>query len=228
MKDYSLKTKGFKKMSSTAEKSYAKKVFDLLKKEYPEVGCALEFKSPFQLLISTILSAQCTDERVNIVTKYLYKKYKKPADFLRVSNEELEKDIYSTGFYRQKTKSIKKCCDILVNDYKGKVPADFELLNKLPGVGRKTASVVAGNGFGIPAIAVDTHVKRLSNLLGFIKSGDPEKIEFKLRELLPEKDWINSSHYLASHGRNICIANRPKCLQCVLGKICPSFNPAQK
>jgi len=215
-------------MTLKAEKTYAKNIFDLLKREYPDVGCALDYKDPFQLLISTILSAQCTDERVNIVTKDLYKKYKKPGDFLKVSNAELEKDIYSTGFYRQKTKSIKKCCEILVNDYKGKVPSDFEALTKLPGVGRKTASVVAGNGFGIPAIAVDTHVKRLSNLLGFIKSNDPEKIEFKLRELLPENDWINSSHYLATHGRNICIANRPKCLQCVLANICPSFNPVQK
>jgi len=215
-------------MTLKAEKTYAKNIFDLLKREYPDVGCALDYKDPFQLLISTILSAQCTDERVNIVTKDLYKKYKKPGDFLKVSNAELEKDIYSTGFYRQKTKSIKKCCEILVNDYKGKVPSDFEALTKLPGVGRKTASVVAGNGFGIPAIAVDTHVKRLSNLLGFIKSNDPEKIEFKLRELLPEDDWINSSHYLATHGRNICIANRPKCLQCVLANICPSFNPVQK
>ena len=215
-------------MTLKAEKTYAKNIIDLLKREYPDVGCALDYKDPFQLLISTILSAQCTDERVNIVTKELYKKYKKPGDFLKVSNAELEKDIYSTGFYRQKTKSIKKCCEILVNDYKGKVPSDFEALTKLPGVGRKTASVVAGNGFGIPAIAVDTHVKRLSNLLGFIKSNDPEKIEFKLRELLPEDDWINSSHYLATHGRNICIANRPKCLQCVLANICPSFNPVQK
>ena len=215
-------------MTLKAEKTYAKNIFDLLKREYPDVGCALDYKDPFQLLISTILSAQCTDERVNIVTKDLYKKYKKPGDFLKVSNAELEKDIYSTGFYRQKTKSIKKCCEILVNDYKGKVPSDFEALTKLPGVGRKTASVVAGNGFRIPAIAVDTHVKRLSNLLGFIKSNDPEKIEFKLRELLPENDWINSSHYLATHGRNICIANRPKCLQCVLANICPSFNPVQK
>jgi len=215
-------------MTLKTEKTYAKKIFDFLKKEYPDVGCALDYKDPFQLLISTILSAQCTDERVNIVTKELYKKYKKPGDFLKVSNVELEKDIYSTGFYRQKTKSIKKCCEILVNDYKGRVPSDFEALTKLPGVGRKTASVVAGNGFRIPAIAVDTHVKRLSNLLGFIKSNDPEKIEFKLRELLPENDWINSSHYLATHGRNICIANRPKCLQCVLANICPSFNPVQK
>ncbi len=185
-------------MTLKTERAYAKEIFDLLKKEYPEVGCALDYRNPFQLLISTILSAQCTDERVNIVTKELYKKYKIPEDFLKVSNTELEKDIYSTGFYRQKAKSIQKCCEILANDYKGKVPSDFEALTKLPGVGRKTASVVAGNGFGIPAIAVDTHVKRLSNLLGFIKSNDPEKIEFKLRELLPEADWINSSHYFGN------------------------------
>ena len=215
-------------MTTKSEKAYAKKIFDLLKKEYPSVKTALIHKNVFQLLISTILSAQCTDERVNIVTRDLYKKYKKPEDFLKVPVRELEKDIYSTGFYRNKAKNIKQCCEVLVNKYKGKVPADFEALNKLPGVGRKTASVVAGNGFGIPAIAVDTHVKRLSNLLGFIKSSDPEKIEFKLKELLPEEDWINSSHYLATHGRNICIANRPKCLQCLLGNFCPSFNSSQK
>lgn len=213
-------------MTLTFEKAHAKKVFDLLKKEYPVIKISLNYQNPFQLLISTILSAQCTDERVNIITTELYKKYKKPEDFINVPVRELEKDIYSTGFYHNKAKNIKKCCEMLVNEYNGKVPADFEKLNKLAGVGRKTASVVAGNGFGIPAIAVDTHVKRLSNLLGFIKSNDPEKIELKLKELLPEKDWINSSHYLATHGRNICIANRPKCLQCVLGDICPSFNPS--
>ncbi len=215
-------------MSSKTGKEHAKKIFDVLKDEYPEVKCALNFSNPFQLLVSTILSAQCTDERVNVVGKTLYKKYKKPADFLSVSNEELEQDIYSTGFYRQKAKSIKNCCRELVDNFGGKVPADFEALTKLPGVGRKTASVVAGNAFGIPAIAVDTHVKRLSNLLGFIDSGDPVKIEMKLRELLPEEDWINSSHYLATHGRKICIARRPKCLQCVLGDLCPSFNPENK
>jgi endonuclease-3 len=211
-------------MTLNSDKAFAKKIFDLLKDEYPEVKCALNHSSPFQLLISTILSAQCTDERVNIVAKDLYKKYKKPEDFLRVSISELEKDIYSTGFYHNKAKNIKNCCEVLLEKHKGKVPANFEELNDLPGVGRKTASVVAGNGFGIPAIAVDTHVKRLSNLLGFIKSNDPEKIELRLKKLLPEKDWINSSHYLATHGRNICIANRPKCLQCVVGKLCPSFN----
>ena len=215
-------------MTISSEKIFAKKVFDLLKKEYPVIKTALIHKNPFQLLISTILSAQCTDERVNIVTKDLYKKYKKPEDFLKVPIRELEKAIYSTGFYHNKAKNIKLCCEMLVKEYKGKVPADFEALNRLPGVGRKTASVVAGNGFGIPAIAVDTHVKRLSNLLGLIKSNDPEKIEFKLKELLTKKDWINSSHYLATHGRNICIANRPKCLQCVVGNLCPSFSPGKE
>ena len=215
-------------MTSISDKTFAKKIFNLLKKEYPEVKCALNHSNPFQLLISTILSAQCTDERVNSVTKNLYKKYKQPEDFLRISIRELEEDIYSTGFYRNKARNIKNCCKVLLEKYNGKVPANFNALNNLPGVGRKTASVVAGNGFAIPAIAVDTHVKRLSNLLGFIKSNDPEKIEFRLKELLPEKDWINSSHYLATHGRNICIANRPKCLQCILGKFCPSFNPVEK
>ena len=212
-------------MTSKSEKQHAKKVFNILRKEYPNVKPALNYKNPFQLLVATILSAQCTDERVNIVTKDLFKKYKSPMDYINSSNEELEKDIYSTGFYKQKAKSIKGCCKVLIEKYNGKVPDDFEKLNELPGVGRKTASVVAGNAFGIPAIAVDTHVKRLSNLLGFINSNDPEKIEFKLRELLPEKDWTDSSHWLATHGRKICIARRPKCLECVIGNICPSFNP---
>jgi endonuclease-3 len=210
------------------EKDRAAKIFSLLKKEYPEVDIALEFKNPFQLLIATILSAQCTDERVNIVTKDLFKKYKSPKDFLIVSNEELEKDIFSTGFYRQKAKSIKACCQELLSNHEGKVPNDFDSLIKLPGVGRKTASVIAGNAFGIPAIAVDTHVKRLSNLLGFVKSEDAEKIEYRLKELLPEKEWVISSHLLATHGRKICIARRPKCIECVLGDLCPSFEPSNK
>ncbi len=215
-------------MTLKSEIDHAKKIFNVLKNEYPKVKPALEYSSPFQLLIATILSAQCTDERVNIVTKSLFKKYKNPQDFTNVSNEELEKDIYSTGFYRQKAKSLKECCKFLIEDHEGKVPADFDDLNKLPGVGRKTASVVAGNGFGIPAIAVDTHVKRLSNLLGFIDSNNPEKIESKLKELLPEEDWVNSSHWLAAHGRKICIARRPKCFECVIGNLCPSFNPDAK
>jgi endonuclease-3 len=216
------------KSDLASEKKRAGEIFSLLKEEYPAPKSALNFRTAFQLLIATILSAQCTDARVNIVTKDLFKKYKTPQDYIDVSSEELEKDIHSTGFYRQKAKSIKQCCTELIEKHKGKVPADFDKLNKLHGVGRKTASVVAGNAFGIPSIAVDTHVKRLSNLLGFINSGDPSKIEMRLKELLPEKDWINSSHWLMSHGRKICVARRPKCLQCIVGNFCPNFNPANE
>ena len=206
----------------------ASEILRRLKKEYPLAKIALEFQTPFQLLISTILSAQCTDQRVNIVTKSLFKKYKKPEDYLIVSDKELEKDIFSTGFYRQKAKSIKNCCKALIESYGRKVPEDFEALNSLPGVGRKTASVVAGNAFGIPAIAVDTHVIRLSNLMGFVDSKNPEKIEEVLKEIFPEKEWINLGHYLMNHGRKVCIARRPKCTACVVGDLCPSFNPMNK
>ena len=215
-------------MVNLVQKKYAKKIFDLLGKNYPAVRPALEYSSPFQLLISTILSAQCTDARVNIVTKNLFKKYKKPGDYLKVTTEELEKDIFSTGFYRQKAKSIRNCCAQLIERHKGKVPKDFDALTKLSGVGRKTASVVAGNAFGIPAIAVDTHVKRLSNLLGLVDSTDPGKIESQLKDLLPESYWINSSHWLAMHGRNVCVARSPKCHECILSGICPSYNPMSK
>ncbi|MFZ6033375.1 MULTISPECIES: endonuclease III [Melioribacter] len=207
-----------------SEKKRAEKIFQILKEEYPEAKPALNYKTPFELLIATILSAQCTDERVNIVTDKLFKKYKKPDDYIKVKSEELEKDIYSTGFYKQKAKSIKNCCRELIEKYGGKVPADFEALTKLPGVGRKTASVVAGNAFGIPSIAVDTHVIRLTNLLGFVETSDPKKIEFKLKELLPEDLWIVSSHLLMSHGRKICIARRPKCDECSISNYCPSKN----
>jgi len=212
-------------MKRNSEVVRANEILKRLKKEYPVVEIALEFGTPFQLLISTILSAQCTDERVNLVTKSLFKKYKKPEDYLRVPNQELEKDIFSTGFYRQKAKSIKNCCRSLLENFNGKVPEDFESLNSLPGVGRKTASVVAGNAFGIPAIAVDTHVIRLSNLMGFVDSQDPAKIEAKLKELFTKKDWINLGHYLMNHGRNVCIARRPKCTTCVVGDLCPAFSP---
>jgi len=211
-------------MKKTSEDKRANEILRRLKKEYPVVEIALEFGSPFQLLISTILSAQCTDERVNQVTKSLFKKYKGPKDYLQVSSQELEKDIYSTGFYRQKAKSIRNCCKMLVEKFKGKVPEDFKSLNSLPGVGRKTASVVAGNAFGIPAIAVDTHVIRLSNLMGFVETRDAEKIELRLKDLFPKKEWINLGHYLMNHGRKVCIARRPKCSLCVVGDLCPSFD----
>jgi endonuclease III len=215
-------------MKIKSEVERVNEILNRLKKEYPVVEIALEFGTPFQLLISTILSAQCTDARVNLITKSLFKKYKKPEDYLKVSNRELEKDIFSAGFYRQKAKSIKNCCKSLLENFDGKVPQNFDSLISLPGVGRKTASVVIGNAFGIPAIAVDTHVIRLSNLMGFIDSKDPEKIELRLKELFTENEWINLGHYLMNHGRKICIARRPECLKCVIGDLCPSFNQTIK
>ena len=212
-------------MKVEANKRYVNKIFSLLKREYQEVYCFLEHETPFQLLVSTILSAQCTDERVNIVTDKLFKEYKTPEDFVKIPSSKLEKFIYSTGFFKQKAKSIKNCSKMLIEKYNGKVPNTMDELVKLPGVGRKTASVVLGNVFGVPSIAIDTHVTRITNLLGIVETSDPVKIEFKLKELLPKNDWINSSHYLIRHGRNVCIAKKPKCSICILSKICPSFKP---
>ena len=209
-------------MINKKEKARFNKIIEILKKEYPKVKVALDHETPFELLIATMLSAQCTDARVNIVTKDLFKKYKSPKDYLNVPQEELGQDVFSTGFYNQKSKSIQKCCKALLEEHGGEVPANFEKLAKLHGVGRKTASVVAGNAFGIPAIAVDTHVIRITNLLGFVDVKDPKKIELKLKELLPEKDWVNYTHWIISHGRKVCVARRPKCLECVLFDFCPS------
>jgi len=209
-------------MPDTAIKNRALKVLKNLKADYPNVKIALDFKTPFQLLIATILSAQCTDIRVNLVTKSLFNKYKTPEDFIMVDIAELEKDIFSTGFYKQKAKSIVACCHILIERHNGKVPSDFDQLTQLPGVGRKTASVVLGNAYGIPSLAVDTHVKRLSNLLGFVDTDDPEKIESELKKLLPPENWVIFSHLLATHGRNVCIARKPKCEDCCSRNLCPS------
>jgi len=208
-------------MTNKKEKNRIIKIVKILIKEYPLVKIALDHESPFELLIATMLSAQCTDARVNIVTKDLFKKYKSPEDYLKVSQEELGQDVFSTGFYNQKSKSIQACCNQLIEKHDGEIPEDFEALTKLSGVGRKTASVVAGNAFGIPAIAVDTHVIRITNLLGFMNTKDAKKIEAELKELLPEKYWVNFTHWIISHGRKVCIARRPKCLECVLIDYCP-------
>jgi len=208
-------------MTSKKEKDRIAKIIEILIKEYPLVKIALDHESPFELLIATMLSAQCTDARVNLVTKDLFKKYKSPEDYLKVLQEELGQDVFSTGFYNQKSKSIQACCNQLIEKHDGEIPEDFEALTKLSGVGRKTASVVAGNAFGIPAIAVDTHVIRITNLLGFMNTKDAKKIEAQLKELLPEKYWINFTHWIISHGRKVCIARRPKCLECILIDYCP-------
>jgi endonuclease-3 len=210
-------------MPTKKEKERAKKIFDILAKEYPNPKPALNFSTPFELLVATILSAQTTDERVNIVTETLFKKYKTPEDYANADTAELEKDIFSTGFYKNKARSLQNCCRMLIEKYGGEIPRDLEEMTKLPGVGRKTASVVLGNAFGIPAIAVDTHVKRIANLLKLTNSKNPDKIEADLKALLPKSYWTNSSHWLQKHGRTVCFARNPKCEICKVARFCVKF-----
>lgn len=201
----------------------ALKILNLLKKEYPSVRTALSFKNPLELLVATILSAQCTDMRVNIVTKDLFKKYTCVDDFAAASQEKFEKDIKSTGFYRNKAKNIIAAAKMIKKDFKGKVPDTMEDLIKLTGVARKTANVILHSAFSKEeGIAVDTHVIRLSGLLGLTKSKDPVKIEQDLIPLIPKKDWGRFALLLTQHGRMICVARKPMCGKCVLRKICPS------
>jgi endonuclease III len=190
---------------------------------YPEPQCELNFRSPLELLVATILSAQCTDVRVNIVTQTLFKKYRRPEDYLAVAQEELERDIQSTGFFRNKTKNIRGACQRIIEVYGGRVPDTMEELLTLPGVARKTANVVLGNVFNrAEGIAVDTHVTRLSGLLGLTKHTDPVKIERDLMALFPHEEWTAISHLLILHGRRVCVARRPNCPACVLNDVCPS------
>lgn len=195
-----------------------------LKKAYPDAHCALNHSNTFELLVATILSAQCTDERVNIVTANLFRKYRNPQDFVDVPQSELEKDIHSTGFFRSKARNIKAACDRIINVYKGEVPRTMDELLTLGGVARKTANVVLGNAFGIASgVVVDTHVGRLSQRLGLTAEKDPKKIEADLIKLVPKKDWIMFPHWMIFHGRRTCIARKPKCRECVLADICPSY-----
>jgi len=204
------------------QKKRTDEIIKRLKKEYPDAHCALVHANAFELLIATILSAQCTDERVNIVTAALFRKYRKPQDYLEVSPEELEQDIHSTGFFRNKAKNIRGACEKIINDFGNEIPRSMEELLTLNGVARKTANVVLGNAFGIASgVVVDTHVSRLSNRLGLTEQTAPEKIEKDLQPLVPEKDWIMFPHWLISHGRKICQARKPKCPECVLNDICP-------
>ena len=203
-------------------KRHAGRVAMLLAEEYPDAACALNFRTPLELLIATILSAQCTDVRVNLVTKDLFRRYRSAEDYAQADATELEEQIKSTGFFRNKAKSIQGCCRRLVEEFGGKVPQELESLVKLPGVGRKTANVVLGTAFGIASgVVVDTHVSRLSWRLGLTKHKDPTKIERDLMSLLPSKEWVDFSHRLIHHGRKICVARRPKCEICRLNKICP-------
>lgn len=208
---------------SPDEKKRARRIVSLLRKEYPDAQCSLNHTNPLELLIATILSAQCTDERVNIVTADLFRKYRSCEDFLNAPRSEIEDDIRSTGFFRNKTRSIQGACKAIQEKHTGKVPDNISDLLALPGVARKTANVVLGTAFGIAAgIVVDTHVSRLSQRLGLTRHKQPEKIERDLMELIPGKDWIVFSHQLIYHGRRICKARLPLCEKCVLEKLCPS------
>lgn len=206
------------------KKKHAAEIIKRLKKEYPDAHCALNHTNAFELLVATILSAQCTDERVNIVTANLFRKYRKPEDYINVAQEELEKDIHSTGFYRNKAKNIQGACQKIIDIYNGEIPNTMDELLVLNGVARKTANVVLGNAFGIASgVVVDTHVSRLSQRLGLTEETAPEKIEKDLSALVLKKDWIMFPHWLISHGRKICQARKPKCAECVLENICPKI-----
>ena len=198
-------------------------IIKLLKRAHPDAHCALNHANPFELLIATILSAQCTDERVNIVTADLFRKYRQPEDYLKVPAVELQQDVRTTGFFRNKTKSIQGACKMLVEEFGSEVPSTMDELLRLPGVARKTANVVLGVAYDIAAgVVVDTHVSRLSQRLRLTKHKEAGKIEQDLMELVPRKDWIIFSHLLIFHGRRICKARRPLCEECVVEKLCPS------
>jgi endonuclease-3 len=205
------------------EQKRARKIVSRLKKAYPDARCSLNHTNPLELLVATILSAQCTDERVNLVTAELFRKYRRPEDFNAVAPEELEQDIRSTGFFRNKAKAIQGACKLIAERYGGRVPETMEELLELPGVARKTANVVLGNAFGVASgIVVDTHVSRLSQRLKLTEHEQPEKIERDLCALIPESDWIDFSHLLIAHGRAICKARAPLCGECVLLELCPT------
>ncbi|MBI3836738.1 MAG: endonuclease III [Planctomycetia bacterium] len=210
-------------------KRHAAQIVKRLKAAYPDARCALDFQSPLQLLVATILSAQCTDTRVNIVTKDLFGKYPDAKAFAAARPSELERAIQSTGFFRNKAKNIKNCCRELVEHHGGEVPQDLDSLVKLPGVGRKTANVVLGTAFGIPTgVVVDTHIARLSRRLGMTRHSDPVKIERDLMGQLPKREWIDFGHRMIAHGRRICVARKPKCDQCPLDSICPRIGVADR
>jgi endonuclease-3 len=208
--------------SKAARLARVKKLTAALRRTYPDAHCELNFSNPLELLIATILSAQCTDKRVNIVTTDLFRKYRSAADYAQAPSAELEEAIKSTGFFRNKTKSIKTCCQSLVEKHGGQVPNTMEELLELGGVGRKTANVVLGNAFDVNVgVVVDTHVARLSERLGLVSSTDPQKIEPELMQLVPQEKWTLFSHWLIWHGRRRCYARNPDCPNCAIRTLCP-------
>ena len=208
--------------SKGKKKARALKITDALEREYPDAACHLHFKNPFQLLISTILAAQATDVGVNKVMDEIYKTYKSPADFANEKPEALEQKFKSINFYRNKTKSVIKCSKSLVEEFGGEVPKTMIELTSLAGVGRKTANVVLGNCFGIPAIMTDTHLNRVTQRLDLVDTDVPDKIEMELKEIIPDNRQVKFSHVIGEHGREICKSRKPLCDECVINKLCPS------
>jgi endonuclease-3 len=208
-------------------RSRARKINRKLAEVYPDAKCALHYENPLQLLIATILSAQCTDVRVNLVTPALFARYRDARAFANAKQEELETAIQSTGFFRNKARNIIACCKKLVEEHGGQVPRTMEELVPLPGIGRKTANVILGNAFDVPGITVDTHVQRLSRRMGFTEKTDPVKIERDLMELIAEKDWTNFSHCMILHGRQVCHARKPKCDACPVARWCPKIGVSE-
>ncbi len=212
------------KIDKTKAAERVRKIFPILRKTYPEARIALKHSNPLELLISTILSAQCTDVRVNMVTKTLFKKYTSAKDWAKADVKQIESDIKSTGFFRNKAANIKGACTKVIEEFDGKIPGTMEEILTLPGVGRKTANCVLGNAFGVPGVVCDTHVIRLSRRLGLSPNSDPVKLEFDLAEIVPRKNWLLFSDLLIFHGRNICKARKPDCVNCPIAKYCPAAN----
>jgi endonuclease-3 len=210
------------KESQQSKRERMVQVIDRLKKEYPSAKCSLDYRDAHQLLVSTILSAQCTDKRVNMVTPGLFNKYKTVAAFAYCDVTELSEDIRSTGYHNQKAKSIQGTSLMIQEEYEGEVPSTMEDLLQLPGVGRKTANCVLGTVFNVPSMVIDTHMVRIMNLLGFTQKKNPVNIEFEIVDIAEEKNWVILTHLIIEHGRNVCIARRPQCSDCCLSDICPS------
>jgi endonuclease-3 len=209
--------------SMVRKKLRAKAIYKILTKTYPNVRCELDYKNPYQLLVATVLSAQCTDKRVNQTTPALFKRYSSIKKMAAADLKKLEQLVKSTGFFRAKAKNIKALSQKILTDFNGQVPAELEKLITLPGVGRKTANVVLGHGFNIPGITVDTHFGRLSRRFGWSDKKDPVKVEFEVGELIAQKEWTNLSQRLIWHGRRVCHSRKPACGACVLAKLCPSY-----
>lgn len=201
-----------------------RKIIDALEQEFPGARIRLNHSNPFELLVATILSAQCTDERVNIVTNQLFAEYRTPQDFANIDPTELEQRIYSTGYYKSKARHIIMSSKKILEKFNGKVPNTMDALLQLPGVGRKTANVVLSHSFNTPGIVVDTHVTRIANRLGLVATRDAKKIEFSLMEIVPKSKWVLFTHLLIAHGRKYCIARKPKCKECPINYLCPSAN----